>query len=93
MLPGEPIGRRSATRGLRVQGLDQGNIWYNATVKQVHPDNSKVLLAFTGFGAAHNRWHILKDKTGCVRGYRTCCMWTRRHHHSGADIRLQTGRV
>ena len=63
MLPGEPIGRRSATRGLRVQGLDQGNIWYNATVKQVHPDNSKVLLAFTGFGAAHNRWHILKDKT------------------------------
>jgi len=23
----------------------------------------------------------------------TCCMWTRRHHHSGADIRLQTGRV
>eukprot|EP00964_Phaeocystis_antarctica_P094372 scaffold61127_cov41-Phaeocystis_antarctica.AAC.1 len=21
------------------------------------------------------------------------CMWTRRHHHSGADIRLQTGRT
>eukprot|EP00964_Phaeocystis_antarctica_P005551 scaffold3028_cov37-Phaeocystis_antarctica.AAC.2 len=23
----------------------------------------------------------------------TCCMWTRRHHHSGADIRFQTGRA
>lgn len=63
MLPGAPIGRRSATLGLQVQGKDQGGVWYNATVKEVAPDNSKVLLTFTGFGRAHNRWHALKDKT------------------------------
>ena len=33
MLPGAPIGRRSATLGLQVQGKDQGGVWYNATVK------------------------------------------------------------
>ena len=27
MRPGAAIGRRSATRGLLVQGLDQGGIW------------------------------------------------------------------
>ena len=63
MLPGAPIGRRSATLGLQVQGKDQGGVWYNATVKEVAPDKSKVLLTFTGFGQAHNRWHALKDKT------------------------------
>ena len=66
MRPGDPIGHRSATRGLKVQGIDQGGVWYNATVKEVAPDNSRVLLTFTGFGASHNRWHTLKDKT--VRG-------------------------
>ena len=42
MLPGAPVGRRSATLGLQVQGKDQGGVWYNATVKEVAPDNSKV---------------------------------------------------
>ena len=63
MRPGDPIGHRSATRGLKVQGIDQGGVWYNATVKEVAPDNSRVFLTFTGFGASHNRWHTLKDKT------------------------------
>ena len=63
MRPGDPIGHRSATRGLKVQGIDQGGVWYNATVKEVAADNSRVLLTFTGFGASHNRWHTLKDKT------------------------------
>ena len=53
MRPGDPIGHRSATRGLKVQGIDQGGVWYNATVKEVAADNSRVLLTFTGFGAHH----------------------------------------
>ena len=69
MRPGDPIGHRSATRGLKVQGIDQGGVWYNATVKEVAADNSRVLLTFTGFGASHNRWHTLSllsthDSTG-----------------------------
>ena len=27
MRPGDPIGHRSATRGLKVQGIDQGGVW------------------------------------------------------------------
>ena len=47
MRPGAAIGRRSATRGLLVQGLDQGGIWSWRVIvcMSCRPDYRSILLA------------------------------------------------
>ena len=67
MRPGTIIRPRAATVGQHVQGMDRSGVWYNATVLEVAPDKSKVLLTYTGFRKSHDRWHTLKEKTVRVR--------------------------
>ena len=93
MRPGDPIGHRSATRGLKVQGIDQGGVWYNATVKEVAADNSRVLLTFTGFGASHNRWHTLSllsthDSTGSSKELKEIEMGAHQFYQSAHRLRV-----